>query len=84
LERNISTFYYERILSSKNKDEALLDSKTLEKANHNDFIKDLYVFKFLNIQEPIKAKEAEIETALIKNLQHFLLELGKGYSSTFT
>lgn len=80
LERNINTFYYQRLLSSQNKQEALAESQTLEKTTINDFIKDPYVFEFLNIPEPIKAKELEIETALIENLQQFLLKLGKGFS----
>jgi predicted nuclease of restriction endonuclease-like (RecB) superfamily len=80
LERNINTFYYQRLLSSQNKQEALTDSKSLEKANIIDFIKDPYVFEFLNIPEPINATESQIEAALIQNLQQFLLELGKGFS----
>jgi predicted nuclease of restriction endonuclease-like (RecB) superfamily len=80
LERNINTFYFQRLLSSQNKQEALQNSNTLEKTNPNDFIKDPYVFEFLNIPEPIQVTEKEIESALIENLQHFLLELGKGFS----
>ena len=80
LERNLNTFYYERLLSSQNKQEALSDSKTLEKIHPQDFIKDPYIFEFLNIAEPINASEKEIEAALIENLQQFLLELGKGFS----
>lgn len=80
LERNIHTFYYQRLLSSQKEPDAANQNQSLEKANINDFIKDPYVFEFLNIPEPIYAKELEIETALIENLQHFLLELGKGFS----
>jgi predicted nuclease of restriction endonuclease-like (RecB) superfamily len=80
LERNITTFYYQRLLSSQNKQEALQHGSSLKKATPTDFIKDPYVFEFLNIPQPISATEQEIETALIDNLQHFLLELGKGFS----
>lgn len=80
LERNINTFYYERLLSSQNKQEALQQSETPEKYTAADFIKDPYIFEFLNIPEPIHATEQEIEAALIQNLQQFLLELGKGFS----
>jgi predicted nuclease of restriction endonuclease-like (RecB) superfamily len=80
LERNINTFYYQRLLSSQNKLEALAHSEKLEKASPAEFIKDPYVFEFLNIPQPIDATEQEIETALIENLQQFLLELGKGFS----
>ncbi|MFH1859992.1 MAG: PDDEXK nuclease domain-containing protein [bacterium] len=80
LERNINTFYYQRILSSQNKKEALSQSSSFEKQNPNDFIKDPYVFEFLNIPEPYNATETELESALIAHLQQFLLELGKGFS----
>jgi len=79
LERNISTLYYERLLSSKNKKEVLLQAKQLEKQSPTDFIKDPYIFEFLNITQPYNINEHEIETALIDNLQNFLLELGKGF-----
>jgi predicted nuclease of restriction endonuclease-like (RecB) superfamily len=80
LERNINSFYYERLLSSQQKKEVIADSKHLEKQSLTDFIKDPYVFEFLNISQPHTANEKEIETALIDNLQQFLLELGKGFS----
>jgi predicted nuclease of restriction endonuclease-like (RecB) superfamily len=80
LERNIQTFYYERLLSFSDKKETVLHSQTLESQQLQDFIKDPYVFEFLNIPESYKVNEKEIETALISNLQQFLLELGKGFS----
>lgn len=77
LERNIKSGYYKRILSSqKNKK---LSNKT-EKQTINDFIKDPYVLEFLNVPENLQGKETLLETALINNLQKFLLELGKGFS----
>jgi predicted nuclease of restriction endonuclease-like (RecB) superfamily len=80
LERNIETFYYHRILSSgKIPNELKLNSEN-EQQQPEDFIKDPYIFEFLNIQQPIDVKESAIETALIENLQQFLLELGKGFS----
>jgi predicted nuclease of restriction endonuclease-like (RecB) superfamily len=80
LERNINTFYYERLLSSQNKQEVLKQSGELEKQSPADFIKDPYIFEFLNIAQPSSPNEQQIETALINNLQQFLLELGKGFS----
>jgi len=80
LERNINTFYYERLLSSQNKHEALQQPGQLEKQSPADFIKDPYIFEFLNIPQPFNITEQQIETALISNLQQFLLELGKGFS----
>jgi predicted nuclease of restriction endonuclease-like (RecB) superfamily len=80
LERNINSFYYERLLPSRNASEMLENQSALEKHTPQDFIKDPYVFEFLNIPEPAHASEKEIESALIQNLQAFLLELGKGFS----
>ena len=80
LERNINTFYYQRLLSSQSNREPLPEGLMAEKPKAADFIKDPYVFEFLNIPEPIAAHEKDIERALIQNLQQFLLELGKGFS----
>lgn len=79
LERNINTFYYQRIIAT-NKEVFVLDSENNNTINPQAFIKDPYVFEFLNIPEPTQATEQQIETALVKNLQQFLLELGKGFS----
>jgi len=76
LERNINTFYYQRLLSSQSPQ--LADDT--EKMQVHDFIKDPYVFEFLNIPEGTISKEKELETAFITNLQAFLLELGRGFS----
>jgi len=79
LERNIRTGYFKRLLSSQNKkNKATL--KTISNLNIGDFIKDPYVFEFLKIPEEVASKETLLETAIINNLQKFLLELGKGFS----
>ena len=80
LERNVNTYYYQRLLSSRNKPEITQHTETLEKELPRDFIKDPFVFEFLNLPQPTSATEQEIESALIDNLQQFLLELGKGFS----
>jgi len=79
LERNINTFYFQRILTSKT---TALSTKATDDETYRvaDFIKDPYIFEFLNISQPATASEKQIETALIYNLQQFLLELGKGFS----
>jgi len=38
------------------------------------------VLEFLNLPESPRLVETELEQALIDNLQHFLLELGKGFA----
>ena len=47
--------------------------------NSEDIIKDTYTLDFLNIPEQ-KHSESMLEDALIENLEHFLLELGKGFA----
>ena len=80
LERQISTLYYERLLSSrdpapvKEEAEALLSPYAAE-----DFIKDPYVLDFLDLKNYPALRETELEQALIDKLQDFLLELGRGF-----
>lgn len=76
LERNINTFSYQRLLSTN----STAERQQSDVLNTADFIKDPYVFEFLNIPQPIEASEKEIETALLNDLEKFLLELGKGFS----
>lgn len=75
LERNIKTFYYNRLLSSQKEEFADEETNQIEY-----FIKDPYVFEFLNIDQPYSYSEQKIEATLIENLQVFLIELGKGFS----
>ena len=76
LERNINTFSYQRLLSTN----SAVERQQSDVLNPADFIKDPYVFEFLNISQPVEATEKEIETALLNDLEKFLLELGKGFS----
>lgn len=83
LERQINTLYYERILSSKNKQLLKNDTKRINAADTltpSDIIKDPYIFEFLGLTEKTAYLEKDLETELINKLQHFILELGKGYS----
>jgi len=80
LERNINSFSYERILSSKNSKVEVQKTKNAVSNLSADFIKDPYVFEFLNIPQDYSYNEKELESALVENLQKFLLELGKGFS----
>lgn len=76
LERNINTFSYQRLLSTN----SAVERQQSDVLNPADFIKDSYVFEFLNMPQPIEASEKEIETALLNDLEKFLLEPGKGFS----
>lgn len=79
LERNIQSSYFQRILSTR-PNTTSDNSLEVPKAKITDFIKDPYVFEFLNLPLPLAETESNIESALIQHLQQFLLELGKGFS----
>jgi len=81
LQRQFDTALYERLALSRNKNEVKKLSEkglTIEKAQ--DTLKDPYVLEFLGLPEETKYSETELEQKLIDKLEHFLLELGKGYA----
>lgn len=81
LERQINTFFYERLLSSKNKEAVSKEILTKESAKMpEDIIRDPYVLEFLGLTPNDDFYESDLEQALITHLQKFLLELGRGFS----
>ena len=81
LDRQIKSFYYQRILASKDKNSVSAEIDTLEpKLEYEKIIKDPYVLEFLDLPANEHFYESELEQALIDHLQKFLLELGRGYS----
>ncbi len=81
LERQINSFFYERLLSSQNRDKVSEEIKMLEPAKlPEDIIRDPYVLEFLGLNSNDDFYESDLEQALITHLQKFLLELGRGFS----
>ena len=81
LERQINTHFYERLLSSQNKEAVSQEiQKTAPAPEPKDFIKNPYVLEFLNIKPSPELYERHLETALIEHLQSFLMEMGRGFS----
>ncbi|MBR6160176.1 MAG: DUF1016 family protein [Lachnospiraceae bacterium] len=81
LDRQINSFYYQRILASKDKGSVSEEIDSLEpKPEYEKIIKDPYVLEFLDLPANEHFYESELEQALIDHLQKFLLELGRGYS----
>ena len=82
LERQITTLFYERLLSSKDKEKVSKEIYKLEPQikKAEDIIKDPYVLEFLGLLENTNFLEKNLEQALINHLQKFLLELGRGFS----
>ena len=81
LERQIHSFFYERLLSSKDKAGVSDEITKIEKAKTpEDIIRDPYVLEFLGLTQCDEFYESDLEQALITHLQQFLLELGRGFS----
>lgn len=81
LERQICSLLFERLALSRDKKGVLeLAKKGHHIAAPSDIVKDPYVLEFLGLEKHEKHLERDIEQALIDKLQHFLLELGKGFS----
>jgi predicted nuclease of restriction endonuclease-like (RecB) superfamily len=83
LKRQIDSSLYERLLLSDgdlNKNTVLkLASYGQELLKPEDVVKNPYVFEFLGIPENKPVLEKDLETRLIRHIEDFLLELGKGF-----
>ena len=80
LQRQIDTNYFERSGWSQNIDElANLVNHNAEIATLSTDIKSPFVFEFLGLKAKDVVEESDLETALMDNLQEFILELGMGF-----
>ena len=81
LERQINAQFYERTALSKNK-AAMLRKETMPKPNDiispEEALKDPYVLEFLGLKD--EYSESDLEEALIRHLEAFLLELGGDFT----
>jgi predicted nuclease of restriction endonuclease-like (RecB) superfamily len=80
LERQFNASLYERLALSRDKHRV----KELSQKGHiltrpQDAIKEPYVLEFLGLKEESSYSESDLETAIINKIEHFLLELGKGF-----
>ncbi len=83
LNRNINTLYYERLLMSTKKQPVVDEMQDKTKAYQQDkleYIKSPVVLEFLGLPEDTSLAESRLETAIINNLEKFLMEMGKGYA----
>jgi predicted nuclease of restriction endonuclease-like (RecB) superfamily len=81
LERQIHSFLFARLLKSRDKAGVLaLVGQGQTVRQPIDVIKQPYVLDFLNLPDQKQLHESDIESAIIENLQPFLLELGKGFA----
>lgn len=81
LDRQINSRFYERTALSKNKAMMLVRGampKPEDTVTPGDAIKDPYVLEFLDLKD--EYSESDLEQALIRRLEDFLLELGDGFT----
>lgn len=80
MKRQIDSSLYERLALSKDKEAVRrLATEGALVATPRDLIKNPMVLEFLGLEEKSHYSESDLETAIIDKLEHFLLELGKGF-----
>ncbi len=86
LSRNISSQYYYRLLASQARgpveEEMLQLTAPFQKEAYRklEFVKNPVIAEFLGFEPDACVRESELESAILANLQKFLMELGKGYA----
>jgi predicted nuclease of restriction endonuclease-like (RecB) superfamily len=80
LERQFNTGLFERLALSRNKEEVLSLAVNGQIINHpQDLFKEPLILEFLGLEEKNEYSETELETAIINQIEKFMLELGKGF-----
>lgn len=80
LQRQYQSSLYERLALSRDKKgvkKLALKGQNIEQPT--DALKQPYVLEFLDLKEDVRYSESDLETAIITKLEHFMLELGKGF-----
>ncbi|MCT7523699.1 PDDEXK nuclease domain-containing protein [Aliarcobacter cryaerophilus] len=81
LKRQFDSGLFERLKLSSDKQKVKeLSAKGQVIQTAQDLIKDPYILEFVGLPELSSYSESELEQKLIDKLEHFLLELGKGFT----
>ncbi len=82
LQRNVSSAYYQRMLSSQKKEavEQEMKANTAALQDKLDFIKNPVIAEFLGFAQNTDYTESDLEKCIISHMEHFLLEMGKGFA----
>ncbi len=80
LKRQLASGLYERLALSRDKEAVRkLCQEGQVVSTPQEMLKQPYVLEFLGLDEKSGYSESDLETAIIDRLEHFLLELGKGF-----
>ncbi len=81
LQRQYDSALFDRLSLSRDKDGVLkLSEQGLVIEKPQDAIKDPYILEFIGLPEKSEYSENDLEQKLIDKLEHFLLELGTGFT----
>lgn len=81
LQRQFDSALYTRLTLSRDKNKVKeLSEKGLVLEKPKDLIKDPYILEFIGLPEHSTYSESQLEEELINKLEHFLLELGNGFT----
>lgn len=81
LDRHISTQFFERVSASANPDQMLANVRKPSPADPQEvrkLIRDPYLLEFLDLKD--EYSETDLEDAIVRQLEAFLLELGAGFT----
>lgn len=81
LKRQTDSALYQRLTLSRDKEKVKeLSTKGQVISKPEDALKDPYILEFVGLSESAAYSETDLEQKLIDKLEHFLLELGKGFT----
>ena len=83
LHRNISSQYYYRLIQSQEKAKVTDEMHRLTTSSQRDkleYIKNPVVAEFLGFPTDINYTESDLEKSIIEHIQHFIMEMGKGFA----
>lgn len=79
LKRGIESLLYERTGLSKDKVEVLQEFNGKAGLKPEAVFRNTYLLEFLGLEDKNTYSESDLEERIITNLQHFLIELGRGF-----
>lgn len=80
MKRQLQSSLYERLALSRNKQQVKALSRKGQISNSPiDSLKEPLVLEFLELKEDTRYSESDLENAIISRIEHFMMELGKGF-----